>query len=104
MRPHTVFCSVLVAVSAANARADLGFTLDKLDAADGFPLPPDNLVVVDLLVTPPPDEVWVATYLWGATQHGAHLVYHGLTNPGLAHRFVTFFSQPLGRDDDMRFT
>src|SRR5262249_1973372 len=100
-------------LSMAPASASIDVTIDKLDIGDGVPLPPANLVVVDLYVAVSPDDAWTASQLHGETSNGATLVYaHDpnlpeyilLTAPGTDQRFVTFFSAPRGRDANGRFT
>ncbi|MBI5864890.1 MAG: hypothetical protein HZB38_10350 [Planctomycetes bacterium] len=101
---------LFAACGVPTIRAEISFTLDKLDASDGLPLPPPNIVIVDLRVDVSPGDAWSGTGLEGRSFAGAEIEYaydelgYPLgTAPGVDNRFVTFLSRPRARNNDARF-
>lgn len=92
-----------------SALASITVQVDKLDASDGIPMPPANLVVIDIAAEPSSNDAFSGIGFWARTANGARLEYahdpNGVvpTAPGTENRFVTFFSRPRGRDADARF-
>lgn len=92
-------------------RASISVSIDKLDASDGFPIPPSNLVAVDIGVTLTADDAFFGVGIRGLPANGAQIHYGYDPNsgtllrsaPGTNNRFVTFFSQPRPRNNDNRF-
>lgn len=82
-----------------------------LDALDEGGPPPAEIVVADVFVDVSDGDVWTAGGIIGETLHGARFRYTRTASgvprgvrPGTGDRFVTFFSSPHGRNDDIRFT
>ncbi|MCC6359809.1 MAG: hypothetical protein IT450_13775 [Phycisphaerales bacterium] len=92
-----------------SALASITVQVDKLGASDGIPMPPANLVVIDIAAEPSSNDAFSGIGCWARTANGARLEYahdpNGVvpTAPGTENRFVTFFSRPRGRDADARF-
>ena len=99
------------ATAALPVLANLTVQVDKLDPTDGFPMPENNLVVIDVSVNVSTDDAWAALGIAAFALNGATLVYahdpndaHVLyTAPGPENRFSTFFSRPRGRNGTLRF-
>lgn len=112
MRPtarRAAIASIAAVFFSADSVATITVTVDKLDPSDGVPMPPPNLVLVDVHVAPPPTAAFSSVGIRGLTANGARLVYAYDANgvvpsaPGVENRFVSFFSRPRGRDDDSRY-
>lgn len=94
------------------ASAQVNVAVDLLSEGEGQLPPVSSIVCVDVLVDVATTDVWTASGLHGETLAGVTLIYaHDpdsgdviLTNPGVEHRFTTFFSKPRGRDAAARFT
>src|SRR5262245_36597469 len=112
-------CAILapaLAALALHATASVTITVDIVDPSDGISQPPPGILCVDVLVDVTPGDSWTAGAVWVDAFHGARFVYaygsldpndppwSGLVNPGSANRFVSFVSEPRGRDADERFT
>lgn len=89
---------------------DIFVSVDKLDSFDGIPLPPANLIAIDVRVDVTDGDRWLAAGIVATPANGAVLHYDHdpngdplMTAPGLDHRFTTFVGRPRGRNDDDRF-
>lgn len=110
MRPLKLLAVSGVSLSGRYAVAEITATVDKLDPSDGIPMPPPNLVIVDLAIDVTPDDAFAAMGINADAYGGAELQYardpNGIvipTAPGIENRFVTFFSRPRLRDGNGRF-
>lgn len=108
-----VYLAGLAYVLSAHASAQFSMHWDILDLSDSPLQPPDSLVIMDLFFDiDSSEDAFNACGIRAETREGARLVYKDdpnspqviLTNPGLDHRFVTFFSDPRGRFGTRRFT
>lgn len=107
-------CSIgLAYILVAASSAQFSMQWDILDPSDGPDQPPESLVVLDLFYDiASPADAFNACGIRADTREGARLVYKDdpnspdavLTNPGVADRFVTFFSDPRTRFGPARFT
>src|SRR5262245_27942616 len=102
--------AAMVCLGTALSGAAQSLTVDRLDASDGFPLPPPHLIVFDAYLNVAPNDSWQTSGLAVRTSNGVLFQYayepNGdieLTAPGPDNRFVTFFSEPAGRDSADRF-
>lgn len=92
-----------------SALASITVQVDKLDAADGLPMPAANLVVIDIAAEPSSNDAFSTIGFRATADNGARLEYahdpNGVvpTAPGTENRFVTFFSRPRSRNADGRF-
>jgi hypothetical protein len=97
---------------AAPAGASVTVTVDWLTPGDATEMPPDHIIVFDVLVNVTEDDVWTAGGIACRAGTGAQILYARdpntgaplLVNPGTQDRFVTFFSRPRPRDAAQRFT
>lgn len=104
--------SLIAAAGCANpALGDLSLAADLLSTGDGeLPASP-RVACVDVFAMVSSGDTWTAAGVVGTTHSGVTLRYSRdsndvvrLTNPGLADRFVTFFSAPRDRDSNSRYT
>jgi hypothetical protein len=111
-----VYRNVILAMTLAlhsDAYAQFSMYWDVLDPSESADQPPESLVVLDLFFdVDAPIDAFNGCGIRAETREGARLVYKDdpnspqaiLTNPGVADRFVTFFSDPRYRFGLIRFT
>lgn len=99
-----------VFLAAQVATADISVSVDKLDPSDGIPMPPPDLVVIDVAIDVSDADAFAGIGVHAVTSNGARVEYAYDPNgtvitsaPGAGSRFVTFFSRPRQRDADSRF-
>lgn len=104
------FGGMIAIAFCKSALASITVQVDKLDASDGLPMPPANVVIIDCAVEPSNNDAFSSIGFRAVAANGARLEYardpNGAvipTAPGTENRFVTFFSRPRTRNGDGRF-
>lgn len=104
------FCIGMFVYAVSGATADLAWHADKLDPADGIPMPPPNLAIIDVGVEIDATDYFFSEGIRATLPTGGRLLYaydeNGnvlSTAPGSNSRFVTFASKPRQRNADGRF-